>query len=172
MADCRGSCNLRPCYETHMMIDVALRTKPDSRALSPQPRMLVSVTRQFRVVSMGLAPVVPARRETRSRVLHERVGAVAAAFVQLRACGVPAAVLVRPATRRHIDTGCTPRTFRGKQSERVDFFWHPVDFFFQSTSSGIKSKAQKSEDLFAEAPVGAGWGPRRTLAYRGPSDRL
>ena len=24
------------------------------------------------------------------------------------------------------------------------------------------------EDLFAEAPVGAGWGPRRTLAYRGP----
>jgi len=28
------------------------------------------------------------------------------------------------------------------------------------------------EDLFAEAPVGAGWGPRRTLAHRGPSDRL
>ena len=26
------------------------------------------------------------------------------------------------------------------------------------------------EDLFAEAPVGAGWGPRRTLAHRGPSD--
>ena len=24
------------------------------------------------------------------------------------------------------------------------------------------------EDLFAEAPVGAGWGPRRTLAHRGP----
>ena len=28
------------------------------------------------------------------------------------------------------------------------------------------------EDLFAEAPVGAGSGPRRTLAHRGPSDRL
>ena len=150
---------------------MALRTtKPDSRALSPQPRMLVSVTRQFRVVSMGLAPVVPARRETRSRALHERVRAVAAAFVQLRACGVPAAVLVG---QRHgdISTPAAPRALSEASSLSA------------STSSGIQStsfssrlllasKAQKSEDLFAEAPVGVGWGPRRTLAYRGPSDRL